>query len=82
MRIGRGQGTEKEELRNKEREGEGEAEDSLSGLTPALPVTCTSRVFAYPRHDQDPICIAPMKLLPSPAARDPAFFLPEGYVSV
>lgn len=22
------------------------------------------RVFAYPRHDQDPICIAPMKLLP------------------
>jgi len=23
------------------------------------------RVFAYPRHDQDPICIAPMKLLPS-----------------
>lgn len=26
------------------------------------------RVFAYPRHDQDPICIAPMKLLPSCAA--------------
>lgn len=37
-----------------------ETEDSLSGPC-LLPV---HRVFAYPRHDQDPICIAPMKLLP------------------
>lgn len=42
-------------------------EDSLSAGHSALPlpVTCTSRVFAYSRHDRDPICIAPMKLLPS-----------------
>lgn len=41
------------------RKGGGESEDSLNGLC-LLPVR---RVFAYPRHDQDPICIAPMKLL-------------------
>lgn len=45
------------------RKGREQAEDSLRpGPGCLLPVR---RVFAYPRHDQDPICIAPMKLLPS-----------------
>jgi len=44
------------------REGRRLTQRGLCCFCCLLPVR---RVFAYPRHDRDPICIAPMKLLPA-----------------
>lgn len=55
----------KKEREEETRRGGGGGRSGENSLRPhqtcLLPVR---RVFAYPRHDQDPICIAPMKLLP------------------
>lgn len=63
--VRRGQKMEEEE--EETRKGRRGTEDSLS-RAPSRCLLPVRRVFAYPRHDQDPICIAPMKLLPSYAA--------------
>jgi hypothetical protein len=50
------------------REGRRLTQRGLCCFCCLLPVR---RVFAYPRHDRDPICIAPMKLLPAYAEPPP-----------
>jgi len=70
-------GTEKERERGTRKGRKGGRRLTQRGLRCFCCLLPVRRVFAYPRHDRDPICIAPMKLLPA-YADPPAPPAPRG----